>query len=76
MKKVQKEAKAVLKKAQEEMKQQVDKERSEAKESKKGDKIMLRTKNWQRNQQINMLVHILLMRQFLLMQSNYDYQLQ
>jgi len=39
----------VLKKAQEEMKQQVDKERSEAKESKKGDKIMLRTKNWQRN---------------------------
>ena len=32
MKKVQKEAKAVLKKAQEEMKQQVDKGRSEAEE--------------------------------------------
>ena len=45
MKKVQEEAKAMLRKTQEEMKQQVDKERKEVEEWKKNDKVMLSTKD-------------------------------
>ena len=45
MKKVWKKVRAVLRKTQEEMKQQADKERMEVKEWKKGDKMILSTKN-------------------------------
>ena len=44
MKKVQKAAKAVLRKVQEEMKRQVNKKRMEAEEQKKEDKVMLSIK--------------------------------
>ncbi len=45
MKKVQKEAGTVLRKAQEEIKQQVDKERKETEAWKAGDRVMLSTKD-------------------------------
>ena len=45
MKKVHKEAEAVLKKAQEDMKRQVDRGRKESKDWKKRDKVMLSTKD-------------------------------
>jgi len=45
MKKVQEEAGAALRKVQEEMKQQADRERKEGEEWKKGDKVMLSTKD-------------------------------
>jgi len=45
MRKVQEEAGAVLKKVQEEMKQQADKGRREVEVWKKGDKVMLSTKD-------------------------------
>ena len=45
MKKVQKEAEAALKKAQEDIKRQVDKSRKEMEEWKKGDRVMLSTKD-------------------------------
>jgi len=45
MRRVQKEARAALRKAQEEIKQQADKERREVETWKKRDKIMLSTKN-------------------------------
>ena len=45
MKKVHKEAEVALKKAQEDMKRQADKERKETKDWKKGDRILLSTKN-------------------------------
>jgi len=45
MKKVQKEVGAVLKKMQEDIKRQIDKERKESEEWKKGDKVMLSTKD-------------------------------
>ena len=45
MKKVHEEVGVVLKKAQEDMKRQVDKERKETENWKKGDKVLLSTKN-------------------------------
>jgi len=45
MKKVQKEAGAVLKKTQEEMKRYADRNRKETEEWKKGDRVMLSTKD-------------------------------
>ena len=45
MRKVQKEARAALKKAQKEMKRQADRERREAKEWKVGDKVILSMKD-------------------------------
>ena len=45
MKQVQEEAGAALKKAQEDMKKQADKERRESKDWKKGDRILLSTKD-------------------------------
>ena len=45
MRKVQEEAGAALKKAQKDMKRQVDKRRKEMEEWKKGDKVMLSTKD-------------------------------
>ena len=45
MKKIHKEAGAALKKAQEDMKRQADKERKESKNWKKGDRILLSTKD-------------------------------
>ena len=45
IKKVQKEAIVMLKKAQDKMKQQANRERKEVKEQKKGDKVMLNTKD-------------------------------
>jgi len=45
LKKVQEEAGAALEKAQEEMKRYADKKRKEAEEWKKGDKVMLSTKD-------------------------------
>jgi len=45
MKKMQEEAGAVLRKAQEEMKRQADRERKEVEKWKKGDKVMLSTKD-------------------------------
>ena len=45
MKKVQKEAGTVLRKAQEEIKRQVDKERKETEAWKAGDRVMLSTKD-------------------------------
>ena len=45
MKKVHKEAGAALKKAQEDIKKQVDRERKESEDWKKGDKVMLSTKD-------------------------------
>jgi len=45
MKKVHEEAGAALKKAQEEMKRQVDKGRKETKDWKKGDRVLLSTKD-------------------------------
>jgi len=45
MKKIHKEAGAVLRKMQEEMKQYVDRNRRETEEWKKGDRIMLSTKD-------------------------------
>ena len=45
MKRVQEEAKAALKKAQEEMKRYADKKRKEMEDWRKGDKVMLSTKD-------------------------------
>ena len=45
MKKIQEEAEVALKKAQEEMKRQADRERKEKKDWKKGNKVMLSTKD-------------------------------
>ena len=45
MKKIQKEAGVVLKKIQEDMKRQADKERKKSEKWKKGDKVMLSTKD-------------------------------
>jgi len=45
MKKVHKDAGAVLKKVQEDMKRQADRERREAKDWKRGDRILLSTKD-------------------------------
>ena len=45
MKKVWEKVRAVLRKTQEEMKQQADKGRMEVKEWKKGDKVILSTKD-------------------------------
>jgi len=45
MKRVHKEAGVVLKKAQEDMKRQADKGRKETKDWKKGDRVLLSTKN-------------------------------
>jgi len=45
MKKVQEETEAVLRKAQAEMKRQADRRRKEVKKWKKGDKVMLSTKD-------------------------------
>ena len=45
MKKVQKEARVVLKKVQKEMKQQVDRRRKKVEEWKKSDKVVLSTKD-------------------------------
>jgi len=45
MKKVHKEARAALKKVQEDIKKQVDRERKESEDWKKGDKVMLSTKD-------------------------------
>ena len=45
MKKIHEEVGAVLKKAQEDMKRQVDRERKETEDWKKGDKVMLSTKD-------------------------------
>ena len=45
MKKVQEEAGAILRKVQEEMKQQANRERKKTKIQKKGDKVMLSTKD-------------------------------
>ena len=45
MKQVQEEAEAVLKKAQEDMKRQVDRGRKETKAWKKGDRVLLSTKD-------------------------------
>jgi len=45
MKKVHKEAGAALKKIQEDIKRQADRERKESKDWKKGDKVMLSTKD-------------------------------
>ena len=45
MKKVHEEAGAALKKAQEDMKRQVDKKRKETKDWKKGDRVLLSTKD-------------------------------
>ena len=45
MKKVHEEAGAALKKAQEDMKRQADKERKETKDWKKGDRVLLSTKD-------------------------------
>ena len=45
MKRVYKEARAVLKKVQEDMKRQVDRGRKESKAWKKGDRMLLSTKN-------------------------------
>jgi len=45
MKKVHEEAETVLKKAQEDMKRQADRERKETEDWKKGDKVMLSTKD-------------------------------
>jgi len=45
MKKVYKEARVVLKKAQENMKRQADKRRKETESWKKGDRVMLSTKD-------------------------------
>jgi len=45
MKRVQEEAGSALKKAQEEMKRQADKKRKETEDWKKGDKVMLSTKD-------------------------------
>ena len=45
MKKVHEEAKAVLKKVQEDMKRQADRERKESEDWKKGNKVMLSTKD-------------------------------
>ena len=45
MKKIQKEAKVVLRKVQEKIKQQIDRGRKEVKEWKKRDKMMLSTKD-------------------------------
>ena len=45
MKKIHKEAGAALKKVQEDMKRQADKERKESKNWKKGDRILLSTKD-------------------------------
>ena len=45
MKKVHKEAEAALKKMQEDMKRQADRERKETKDWKKGDRILLSTKD-------------------------------
>jgi len=45
MKKVQEETGVVLKKAQEDMKRQADRERKESEEWKKGDRVMLSTKD-------------------------------
>jgi len=45
MKKIQKEAKMVLRKVQEKIKQQIDRGRKEVKEWKKRDKMMLSTKD-------------------------------
>ena len=46
MKKVHEEAGVVLKKAQEDMRKQTDRERKETKNWKKGDRIMLSTKDF------------------------------
>ena len=45
MKKVHEEAGAALKKAQEDIKRQTDKERKETKDWKRGDKVLLSTKD-------------------------------
>ena len=45
MKKVQKEAKMILRRVQEEMKKQVDRRRRKVEEWKKGDKVMSSSKN-------------------------------
>ena len=45
MKKVQEEAEAALKKAQEDMKRQTDKRRKKSEDWKKGDRVLLSTKN-------------------------------
>jgi len=45
MKKMHEEAEAALKKAQEDMKRQADKERKETKDWKKGDRVLLSTKD-------------------------------
>ena len=45
MKKVQEEAEAALKKTQEDMKRYADRERKEMEEWKKGDRVLLSTKN-------------------------------
>ena len=45
MKKIQKEAEIVLRKAQKKMKQQADKRKKEVEEQKKNDKVMLSTKD-------------------------------
>ena len=45
MKKMHKEARAVLKKAQEDMKRQADKGRKETEDWKKGDRVLLSTKD-------------------------------
>jgi len=48
MKKIQKEVGAALRRAQEEMKQQADKRRKEGEEWKKGDKVILSTKEFKK----------------------------
>ena len=45
IKKVHEEARAVLKKAQEDMKRQADRRRKEIEDQKKGDRVMLSTKD-------------------------------
>ena len=45
MKKVHEEAGVVLKKAQEDIKRQADKERKETEDQKKGDRVLLNTKD-------------------------------
>ena len=86
IKKVHEKAGAALKKTQKDIKRQADKGRKKTKDWKRGDKVLLSTKDlvfkerlaskkdWQGNWYINMSVHTQLRKWYPQMQSNCDCQ--